>query len=169
MISMLTRRALIASAAAAAGWAEVSVPRKSPELAFTLPSKGSALLSSYRGKVVALEFILTTCPHCQAAAKVMSKLHARYGAQGLQPLDVAVNQNADLLVENFAKDYGASFPVGWTPLEQMMAYMSFTGLPSLPQLVLIDRGGFIRFQTPRQGDGEAMKEEVLDRRIRDML
>lgn len=99
----------------------------------------------------------------------MSRLHARYGAQGLQPLDVAVNQNADLLVENFAKDYGASFPVGWTPLEQMMAYMSFTGLPSLPQLVLIDRKGFIRFQTPRQGDGEAMKEEVIDRRIRDML
>ena len=42
--------------------------RKAPELAFTIPSQGSKLLSQYRGKVVALEFIFTTCPHCQAAS-----------------------------------------------------------------------------------------------------
>ena len=45
--------------------------RKAPELAFNIPGQGPKLLSQYRGKVVALEFIFTTCPHCQAASKVM--------------------------------------------------------------------------------------------------
>ncbi len=44
--------------------------RKAPELAFSLPAKGQQLLSQYRGKVVALSFIFTTCPHCQAESKV---------------------------------------------------------------------------------------------------
>src|ERR1700761_7237404 len=76
--------------------------RKSPELAFTLPGQGQRLLSQYRGKVVALEFILTTCPHCQAQSKVMNNMQERYGSQGLQVLDVAIDANAGALVENFS-------------------------------------------------------------------
>src|SRR3954452_10129699 len=89
--------------------------RKAPELAFNIPGQGQKLLSQYRGKVVALEFIFTTCPHCQAAAKVMSKYQQEYGPCGFQALDIAVNDNADLLVENFSRDYQVGFPVGWTP------------------------------------------------------
>src|SRR5579884_1578087 len=86
-------------------------PRKAPELAFNIPGQGQKLLSQYRGKVVALEFIFTTCPHCQAASHVMSRFQQELGSQGFQAIDVAVNDNADLLVENFAKDYKVAFPV----------------------------------------------------------
>jgi thiol-disulfide isomerase/thioredoxin len=143
--------------------------RKSPELAFSIPGQGQKLLSQYRGKVVALEFILTTCPHCQAASKVMNEMQERYGSRGLQALDIAIDPNADLLVENFAKDYQVSFPVGWTTLEQMMAYMGFTDRPVVPQLTLIDRNGNIHYQTPRTGDSESMKPEVIRRRIEELL
>src|SRR5882724_4742219 len=97
--------------------------RKAPELSFTLPGKGQQLLSQYRGKVVALEFIYTTCPHCQAASKVMTKYQQEFGARGLQVLDIAVNPNADLLVENFSKEYQVGFPVGWMSPDQMAAFM----------------------------------------------
>ena len=127
------------------------------------------LRSHYRGKVVALEFILTTCSHCQAAAKVMTRMQARYGAKGLQVLDVAINPNADLLVENFTREHGADFPVGWATLEQMMAYMGYTGLPTVPQLVLIDRRATIHYQTPRQGDAESLREETIDARLRELI
>ena len=143
--------------------------RKSPELAFTIPGQGQKLLSHYKGKVVALEFILTTCPHCQAASKLMTGMQGRYGRRGLQVLDVAINPNADLRVENFAKGYQVGFPVGWTSIEQMMNYMGFTQRPLVPQLVLIDRFGMIRYQTPREGDAESMKEEVIARRIEELL
>jgi cytochrome oxidase Cu insertion factor (SCO1/SenC/PrrC family) len=143
--------------------------RKSPELAFNVPSQGPRLLSQYRGKVVALEFILTTCPHCQAASKVMNRLQERYGSQGFQSIDVAIDPNADLLVEDFSKDHQAAFPVGWVRLEQMMTYMEFQDRPVVPQLVLIDRAGVIHYQTPRQGDPDSMKEEVITKRIEELL
>ena len=43
----------------------------------------------------------------------MNKMQERYGKSGFQALDVAVDPNADLLVENFAKEHQVSFPVGW--------------------------------------------------------
>jgi thiol-disulfide isomerase/thioredoxin len=153
------------------GGAAVSEPalHQSPELAFTLPGQGQKLLSQYRGKVVALEFISTACPHCQAASKVMTAMQERYGREGFQALDVAINQNADLLVENFSKEYQVGFPVGWVSIDQMMAYMGFTQLPVVPQLVLIDRNGNIHYQTPRLGDPDSMKEEVISRRVEELL
>ncbi len=146
-----------------------SILRKSPELAFSIPGQGQKLLSQYRGKVVALEFILTTCVHCQAASKVMTKMQERYAGRGFQALDVAVNPNADLLVNNFAKDFQVGFPVGWAPIDQMMAYMGFTERPLVPQLILIDRNGYIHYQTPREGDANSLKDEVISQRIEELL
>jgi thiol-disulfide isomerase/thioredoxin len=147
--------------------------RKAPELAFNVPGQGQKLLSQYRGKVVALEFIFTTCPHCQAASHVMSKYQQEFGVRGFQALDIAVNDNADLLVENFAKEYNVAFPVGWTPRDQMISFMGFSsGRFVVPQLVLIDRKGFIHYQTPALEDPEwdkLMKEDVIHQHIDELL
>ncbi len=128
---------------------ETLAPRKAPEFAFSIPGNGQQLLSQYRGKVVALEFIFTTCPHCQAAAKLMTKLQNEYGSRGLQVIDVAVNPNADLLVDAFARDFQVNFPVGWALREQAASFMNFSSSYFVvPQLALIDRKGYIRYQTP---------------------
>ena len=153
--------------------AEVDTLRKAPELAFTIPGQGQKLLSQYRGKVVALEFIFTTCPHCQAASKMMTKLQQEYGPRGFQALDVAVNDNADLLVENFSKDYRVGFPVGYTPQPQMVSFMGFpTNYFVVPQLVLIDRKGTIHYQTPPRENEDwdkLMKEENIRHHIEELL
>lgn len=147
--------------------------RKAPELAFSIPGQGQKLLSEYRGKVVALEFIYTTCPHCQAASRAMSKLQIEYGSRGLQVIDVAVNPNADLLVENFAKDFQTTFPVGWTSADQMTTFMGFSpGRFVVPQLALIDRQGNIHYQTPAIEDGnwdKLMKEDAIRTHIEELL
>ena len=147
--------------------------RKAPELAFSVPGQGQKLLSQYRGKVVALEFIFTTCPHCQAASKVMTQFQSEYGPRGLQVIDVAVNQNADLLVENFARDFHVNFPVGWTPSNEMLSFMGFSdGRYVVPQLVLIDRKGFIHYQTPAKEDenwDKLMKEDAIREHIEELL
>lgn len=147
--------------------------RKAPELAFSVPGQGQKLLSQYRGKVVALEFIFTTCPHCQAASKVMTKFQSEYGPRGLQVIDVAVNQNADLLVDNFAKDFHVNFPVGWTPSNEMLSFMGFSdGRYVVPQLVLIDRKGFIHYQTPAKENPDwdkLMNEDAIRQHIEELL
>ncbi|HEX4166074.1 MAG TPA: TlpA disulfide reductase family protein [Bryobacteraceae bacterium] len=147
--------------------------RKAPTLSFNIPGQGQKTLSQYLGKVVALEFIFTTCPHCQAASHVMSKFQEEYASRGLQVLDIAVNPNADLLVENFAKDYQVKFPVGWVPSDTMTAFMGFSSARYVvPQLVLIDRKGLIHYQTPATEDGtwdRLMKEDAIRQHIEELL
>lgn len=153
--------------------ADANPGRKAPELAFSVPGQGQKLLSQYRGKVVALEFIFTTCPHCQAASKVMSRYQREYGSQGFQALDVAVNDNADLLVENFVKEFQVAFPVGWVSKDQMISFMGFKdGRFVVPQLVLIDRKGYIRYQTPPLESDDwdkLMKEDAIKQHIEELL
>ena len=154
--------------------ADTNTPRKAPELAFTVPGQGQKLLSQYHGKVVALEFIFTTCPHCQAASRVMTKFQQEFGSRGFQAIDVAINDNADLLVDNFIKDYQVGFPVGWTPRDQMLTFMGFSMAERfvVPQLVLIDRKGVIRYHTPPLADdayGKLMSEDAIRQHIEELL
>ena len=158
---------------AGAQLASAEEPRKAPELAFTVPGQGSKLLSQYKGKVVALEFIFTTCPHCQAATKVMEEFQKEFGARGFQAIDVAVNDNADLLVENFAKEFQVNFPVGWVLRDQMISFMAWTDpYFVVPQQVMIDRKGMIRYQTPQREDAnwdKLMNKDTIRQHIEELL
>lgn len=162
--------------------AQTNTARKAPELAFTLPGQGDKLLSQYRGKVVALEFILTTCPHCQEASRVMTRYQQEYGARGLQAIDLAINaldegrkaDQASLLTETFANNFQVGFPVGYIGRDPMMSFMGFSVVDRMvvPQLVLIDRKGFIRYQTPA-GDseeyGKLMNPNTVRQHIEELL
>ena len=114
--------------------AQQSSARKAPELAFHVPGHGEELLSQFRGKVIVLEFIETTCPHCQASTKVMTRLQNEYGSRGFQVLQVSVNalqvgggspQGADQVVSDFARQFGVNFPVGWISMSEMQAFMGW--------------------------------------------
>jgi thiol-disulfide isomerase/thioredoxin len=149
------------------------VPRRAAELAFGIPGRETQLLSSCRGYVVCLEFIQTTCPHCQAASKLLSDWQNRYGVQGLKVFDVAINPNADLLADSFAKEFKTSFPVGWSTFPTMLQFMGFElrERTVVPQLVLIDRSGNIRYQTPASGDdyNVMMNPERIEKQIQALL
>lgn len=153
--------------------------RKAPELAYNVPGQGEKLLSQYRGKVVALEFILTTCPHCQAASRLMTKLQQEYGPRGFQALDLAINaldenrtpEQANTLVAAFTSNYQVGFPVGWVPRDSFLQFLgiSITEYTVVPQLVMIDRKGFIHYQTPARGDPTSMQESTIRQRIEELL
>jgi thiol-disulfide isomerase/thioredoxin len=168
--SVLIGLALITGSLSAA---DIVVPRPAPKLVYNIPGKPPQQLSQYLGKVVALEFIFTTCPHCKAASHIMSKLQTEYGAKGLQVLDVAVNANADLLVDVFAKEQQTTFPVGWVFQQDMTSFMGYNdGRFVVPQLVLIDRKGVIRYQTPPLSDDNYAKlvnEDAIRKHIEELL
>jgi thiol-disulfide isomerase/thioredoxin len=162
--------------------ASPDAPRKAPELAFTLSGEGQKLLSQYRGKVIALEFILTTCPHCQAASRVMTGYQKEFGSRGFQAIDLAINaldegndpRKANALVANFIQTYQVGFPVGWLPREQMTSFMAFSIMDRMvvPQLALIDRKGLIRYQTPATSGPEwdqVMDEANIRKHIEELL
>ena len=118
------------------------------------------MLSNFRGKVVALEFLFTTCPHCQHSSQVFSKLYSEFGARGFQPLGVAFNEMPQMLVPDFIKQNNVNFPVGFSARD---AVLNFLGIPVIerfvvPQIVWIDRKGRIRSQTPPLGEEKQLQE-----------
>ena len=145
------------------------VPRKAPEVTITMNSGEQLLLSSLRGKVVALEFLLTTCPHCQRCSGILQQMYQEYGAKGFQPVGAAINENARTLVPEFIYKLGLKFPVGVTPHDMAYEFLGYNqndpnaGPMLMPQLVFIDRKGIIRVQYA--GDNEFFKNEEVNMKI----
>src|ERR1700688_3111915 len=67
------------------------LPRKSPEFTIMDPSGKQVLISSFKGKVLVLPFMFTTCPHCQHYAQVLTKIQKDYAARGLVVLGTIFN------------------------------------------------------------------------------
>ena len=147
-----------------------AVPRAAADLTYTVPGGQVQSLKQYRGKVVALEFILTTCPHCQTASKVMSRIQKELGPRGFQAVDVAVNDGAANLVAAFIRDFDVAFPVGYTDDRTALRFLDLAPQRVLfPQVVLIDREGMIRYQSDVAGDELVADETALRTKIESLL
>ena len=136
--------ALLACAAVLPG---AQVPRPAPEYSFTLPNGQTEQISKHKGKVVVVEFLLTTCPHCQTSSKILADLNRQLGSRGFQPLGVAINPEADLPA--FIQQFGVNFPVGKASRETAMGFLQHSIMAPtfyVPQMVFIDRKGVIRAQ-----------------------
>lgn len=148
--------------------AQIKPPKPAPELVITMNSGEQVLLSKFHGKVVVLEFLLTTCPHCQVCSSTMQKIYAEMGDK-FQPLGAAINPNnmteARLLVPQYVYSLGLRFPVGWTNREMAYQWLEAksSGPVYFPQLVFIDRKGVIRHHFPG-GDDFFKNEESNMRR-----
>jgi len=113
---------------------------------------------------------------------MMTKFQEEYGPRGLETFDLAINgldenrtpADADTLVEEFRRNFQVGFPVGWIPRDQMMSFMGFSMAERMvvPQLVLIDRKGYIHYQTPA-GDSDdwskLMAEDAIRQHIEELL
>jgi len=147
------------------------VLRPAPDFVINYPGGQKQALNKYRGKVVALEMLFTTCPHCQNAARVFSKLYAEYGAKGFQPVGVAFNEATDAKVTEFVKGTGATYPIGYAERENVLKFLSFSTIDRLvvPQIIWIDRSGNIRSQTPVAGDEKMLQEAYWREMIETLL
>jgi peroxiredoxin len=146
-------------------------PRPAPEFTIRYADGNQVPLSSFKGKVVALTFIFTTCVHCQHASQALTKLYTEYGPRGFQPVGVAINDMANLFVDDFMKNYGITYKVGFSPLEPVLQFLGISPMERyvVPQIVWIDRKGIIRSQTsPLTGD-EQMRTEAYWRSMIETL
>jgi len=148
------------------------VPRPSPDLTIHLTPSTQTSPKQYKGKVVLLTFIQTTCPHCQAATPVLSGLQRQYGPRGLQVLAAAFNAKADTLVPGFIHQFQPNFPVGWTADPDVRNYLDHSVMAPLyvPTMVFIDRKGMIRHQylggDPFFNDQEKNLRETIEEMLK---
>jgi peroxiredoxin len=148
---MPTRRfvtAVLCLALAAPAARSATIPRKSPEFAIDIKGGKQVLLSSYKGKVVGLVFILTYCAHCQKTIEALKPLQQEYGPRGFQVLASAIEDMAAAAIPDFLRRFDPPFPVGYSNRLQVLEYLQIPVMNRLmmPQMAFIDRNGTIRAQ-----------------------
>jgi peroxiredoxin len=159
--------------------AAAPVPRPTKEFTITLPSGKQTLLSSYRGKVVLAAFMFTTCPHCQALSKIITKLQTELGPKGFQAVGVAFNDEVNTpnaaangqVTGGFISQYQVGFPMGFAPRPSVLSYLGISDIESwvVPQVAIIDRKGVIRAQSASRGTAELQTETYLRKYLGDLL
>lgn len=151
--------------------ATAPVPRKSPEFMIVEPSGRQTLLSSFKGKVVVIEFFLVNCPRCQRVAGTITKLHKELGPRGFQAIGIAFDKGINgPIVSDLVQRLAVTFPVGYTSSDKVDSYLGRQSMERLrvPQIVVIDRKGIIRAQS-RQNDEKDLEDESYLRNLIDSL
>jgi peroxiredoxin len=144
--------------------AKAPVPRPAAEFVCTGQNGKPIALSNYKGKVVVVQFLITTCSHCQALSQTLTKFQAEFGPRGFQAIGVAFNEADAAMVKSYVKDHRIGIPVGFAPRDAVMGYLGVSVMDqrlTVPQVVVIDRSGQVRAQTDVAGTRELVDESYL--------
>ena len=142
----LATLALLGGALLAAVMPAAEIPRPAPDLAIPLPDGKQLKVSDYRGKVLCLTFILTTCPHCQKTTQLLNGIYKDLAPKGFDVVEAALNQNPD--IPGFLTQFKPPYPVVTASVQEALDYVQFPKdkRPLVPFVVFIDRKGVIRAQ-----------------------
>jgi cytochrome c biogenesis protein CcmG, thiol:disulfide interchange protein DsbE len=110
-----------------------------PDFNLPLIDGGQLRLSSYRGKVILLDFWATWCVPCREETPHFVDLQQKYGGKGLQIIGVSMDDSADP-VRTFYQQFHMNYPVVMGTADVGGAYGGVLGLPIA---FLIDREGRI--------------------------
>jgi len=140
-----------------------NTPRKSPEFTITDPAGKQTLISAYKGKVLVLPFMFTTCPHCQHEAQLLTKLQTEFASKGLVVLGTIFNDANGPMATQFVKEFGIGFPVGYASRDSVISYLNIPVMDRwvVPQIAILDRKGNIVAQSMSTGTPELQDEAYL--------
>ncbi|MBZ5624575.1 MAG: TlpA family protein disulfide reductase [Acidobacteriia bacterium] len=99
-------------------------------------------LADYRGKVVLLEFMQSTCPHCAAFTEVLNKVQQKYGAK-VGILAVANPPDNQNTVAAYISGHQITYPILFDCGQVAYSYLRVVQF-DLPQVFLIDAKGMVQ-------------------------
>jgi peroxiredoxin len=145
----VTRRILaLGLMAAVLPLAAADIPRPAQDIPIHMDNGQQTQLSAYKGKVVAVIFILTYCSHCQAASKALEKVYEAYKGKGFEVVGIAIDPMAKVKLGDFRKEQQVTFPLAYDEPIVAFNFMQHPLMlkPMMPQLAFVDRQGMIRSQ-----------------------
>ena len=136
-----------------------SLSKQSVAPDFSLPDlAGQQLnLSSYRGKVVLLDFWATWCDPCRREIPQFVELQDKYGSQGFQIIGVSMDDGPDP-VRDFYQRFKMNYPVVMGTAKTGELYGGVLGLPIA---FLIDRNGRIAAKHIGATDVSVFEKEIV--------
>ncbi len=116
-------------------------PRSATELSLKDIRGKTVKLSSYRGRVLLLNFWATWCAPCRAEIPDLIKKQRLFRSQGLRIVGITYPPETISQVRAFVRRYKLNYPVliGSRETKQV-----FTSSDTLPMTVVLDRHGKIR-------------------------
>jgi peroxiredoxin len=149
------------------------LPRKSPDFTINEPGGKTIMLSSFKGKVVVIEFLFLGSQHCRRVAATLNKLNSELNSRGLQVISIAFGPEADAANTYLVtKTLRLAYPVGYANANQVDSYLARgkDDVLNVPQVVVIDRMGMIRAQSgPKPGDPKLENEDSLRALLQSLL
>ena len=126
---------------------------------FTLPdSTGSPIrLSSYKGKVVLLDFWATWCHGCKLEIPWYVEFQNRYRKDGLAAIGVSMDDDGWKSVKPFLEQHKLNYPI---VIANQDVAKRYGGPPSLPMTLLIDRDGKIAESHAGMVDKDAFENKI---------
>jgi hypothetical protein len=127
-------------------------PRVAPPLEILRPGASPLQLSQYRGKVVVLALIYTSCSHCQQFTGLLNKLEREYTPRGVQFLECAFNDDAPLALRNFVAQFRPAFPIGYSTPAAINTFLRRSVMDTrplyVPRLLVLNAAGQIEAEYP---------------------
>jgi len=127
---------------------------------FTLPQfdgRQQLSLSSYRGKVVLLDFWATWCVPCREETPHFVELQQKYAERGLQIVGVSMDDSPDP-VRPFYQQFHINYPV---VMGTAKTGEDYGGVLGLPIAFLIDRDGRIVSKHIGATDPAVFEKEII--------
>jgi thiol-disulfide isomerase/thioredoxin len=141
-----------------------STPRPLADVTVPMPDGKKIRLTEYRGKVMVVALVSTTCDHCISSLQMLSKLQQEYGPKGFQALGIAANDGAQESLPGFIR-LQIGLPVGYLDQPTTMQVFDFKrgDSPFVPMYMFVDKKGTIRFQYA--GKEDFFKNEEKNTRL----
>lgn len=144
----------------------VTVLRKSPEFTIAEGPGKTMQLSSFKGKVVVMEFLFVKSQHCMRVAATLNKLNHELGAGGFQAVGIVFDppntpQTGEQLLPVVVDSLKLTYPLGYASKGAVDSYLGRSGneVLNIPQVVVIDRTGMIRATSGGRGGDPALEDE----------
>ncbi|NWG86698.1 MAG: TlpA family protein disulfide reductase [Hydrogenophilaceae bacterium] len=118
---------------------------------------GPQPLSSWRGKVVLVNFWATWCPYCRHEMPAMQAFYQQHKGEGFEILALSLD-DGQAEIDAFMREEGYSFPAMPTISGTTQ---QFGGVDKVPTSFIIDRQGVIRHRISGQVHRARLEELVL--------
>jgi thiol-disulfide isomerase/thioredoxin len=100
-------------------------------------------LSSYKGKVLVLDFWATWCPPCRDGIPQLVRIDKELRDKGVEIVGLHIDdqgRSSPQAIQNFVKQFGINYTVGMANSDMFIAYLGEKET-AIPQTLVFDRNG----------------------------